>query len=167
MPNKKMLDSMKQKKENQIISWEAPEFIYYKKNTSWYIMLIVIGLALIGAFYFMDNLLAIGVVVFAIVVIFIISKQKPKNRLCKLSKDTITIENKSYPIADFKSFFITYTQEIPVLHFERTKKISTPINMLLVNIEEKKVVDFLKLFLPENQNPTLPMSDTFSNWFKF
>lgn len=168
MANNKMLDSMKQKLENKIISWEAPEFIYYPKNLSWYIILILITLGIATVFYFMENYLAIAVAIFAGITLFITSKQKPKKRLCKISKDTIEIGEKIYPMNSFKSFFTTYTDNsITNLHFERDKRFTSPISLLLTNVDESQVIDFIRLFLPENQRPTIPVSDTFSKWFKF
>lgn len=163
----KQLDSMPSKTTDRIISWQAPEFIEYKKNVNWYVILITIGIALSVFFYFVDNVLAIIVVVLGVIVMIITANLKPKKRLYRLSKKGLRISEKFYPISDFKSFFITYVENIPNLHFEKNKKFSTPISIFLIGIGENKVVDFLKLYLPENIKIQATATDLFSKWFKF
>ena len=164
---KKTIDSMKTKPTSRIISWEAPEFIYFEKNMNWYIVLFTVGIALVVAFYFMQDYLAITVVVLGVIIMMIMAKQKPKKILYSLTKQGFKINDKFYLMNEFKSFFVTYVKNTPNLHFEKTKKFSAPVNALLINVESNKVIDFIKHYLPENTKITVTSSDLFSNWFKF
>lgn len=165
--SKKVLDSMTEKTSSKIISWQAPEFIEYKKNTGWYVILIVVGIVLAIAFYFMANYLAIVVVALAVMVIIITGKQKAKQRFYKLSSEGLKINEKFYPMNEFKSFFISYVGDTANLHLEKTKKFSPTVNTFLVGVNENEVIDFIKSCLPENTKISTTASDLFSNWFKF
>lgn len=165
------IDSMQSKKINSnttsLVSWQSPEFIDYKKDMKWYVGLITIGVALTILFYYVDNFLAIVVVVLAVIIILMNAKQKPKMRLYKLSKDGLKINDTFYPMNDFKSFFISYVEDTPNLHLERTKKFALPISIFLTDTEQEKVFDFIRIYLPENTKVKATTSDLFSKWFRF
>ncbi len=161
------LDSMPMKTNNKILSWQAPEFIQYQKNTQWYVILVTVGIALTILFYYVNNILAMIMVILAVAVLFITANQKPKNRICKLTKDGLKINDKFYPMADFKTYFITYVENTPDLHFEMTKRFSAPVSVFIEGIDEKEIVDFIRIYLPENTNVKATATDLFSKWFKF
>lgn len=163
----KRLDSMPNRVVNRVISWQAPEFIQYKKDMKWYVVLITFGVALTTLFYFVDNYLAMAVIVLAVIVMIMTANQKPKKRLYKLSKDGLKVDDNFYPISEFKSFFITYVENVPNLHFEKTKKMSLPMSIFLIDVNENSVIDFIKLYLPENTKIKATTSDLFSKWFRF
>jgi hypothetical protein len=163
----KKLDSMMSKSIDQVISWQAPEFIEYKKDIWWYVGLVFIGIVLIAIFYFTDNLLAIIMIILAEIVIIMTAKQKPKIRSYKLSKDGLYINNKLYPMKDLKSFFITYVENTPNLHFEMVKKFSPPLNVFLAETDENQILNLIRSHLPENTKIKATASDLFSKWFKF
>jgi len=165
--NKKVLDSMREKIPSKIISWQAPEFLEYKKNISWYLILITLGIILSVIFYYTNNLLAIIMVILAVIVIIITASQKPKKRLYRLSKEGLKVNETFYPLDNFKSFFVTYVENVPQLHLEKVKKFSLPLDMFLTGVEENEVVNFIKLYLPENTKIKITTSDLFSRWFKF
>lgn len=161
------LDPMPTVKNNRVISWQAPEFIMYKKDMKWYVVLIVTGIALSALFYYADNVLAMIVVILAVIVMILTANQKPKNKMYKLTKEGLRVDDKSYPMSSFKSFFITYVEDNPNLHFEMTKKFSPPVSVFLNGVEEREITDFIKIYLPENTKVKATATDLFSKWFRF
>jgi len=73
-------NNLKDTVAQNLISWEAPEFIFYKKSAWWYIIVVIVGLGLGVLFYYLDNLLAIIGVLLTMIVLLIIGNQKPKER---------------------------------------------------------------------------------------
>lgn len=165
--SKKRMDSMELPKNQKIISWEAPEFIHYERSTKWYIAFFVIGAGFAVLFFWLQNYLFFSAIILAIIVIFIVSRQTPKKRLFKLSKDGFEVNEKKYPLDEFKSYFITYTDNVASLHMEKAYKLSMPISALLVNVNIDEIEKFINRYLPENQKATTPTSDLMSKWFKF
>lgn len=168
---KKIMDVSKKpinKSDNRIISWSAPEFIQFKRSSSWYAILIIAGLALMTAFYFLEqNYLGMATVGLAVIVLILLSGQKPKIKKYSISASDISIEDKNIPISEFKSYFVTYINNIANLHLEKTKKFSAPVSMFIENDKEEAVLDVIGKILPENVKMKNTASDMFSNWFKF
>ena len=152
---------------NQIISWQSPDFVFYKKNTNWYIVLVTAGVALCAAFYFMDNLTGIIMVVLAVIVLIVTANKKPKNRTYRLTSEEITINDEKYLLSDFKSFYITFVDQYATLYLEKTKKLSSPLSILLPAEETENIAKLLKQVLPENTKITYNTNDLFAKWFKF
>lgn len=163
----KRMDAIPGRVNSSVVSWKAPEFIRYNKNITWYVVLVSVAIALTVLFYYLDNLLAMIVVILALIVMLITANQKPKKRMYKLTKDGLKIDEKFYPMSDFRSYFVTYIEDIPNLHFEMTKKITPPISIFINGIDEKQVVDFLKIYLPENTKVNATATDLLSRWFRF
>lgn len=154
-------------KRMAIVSWQAPQFIYYQKKFWWYAILVLVGLGLATLFYFIDDLLGIIMVALAMLVFIVTSAQKPKKMFYKIGAEGITIDEKIYPFSDFKSFYITYTNGIATLHLTKIKKISVPISLILENVDEGQVLALIKKFLPENTKIKYSTSDILSKWFRF
>jgi len=171
MPNaKKMIDVTKTKSAQSIksISWQAPEFIQFDRSVWWYVILILTGLGLMTAFFFMDrNYLGMGVVGLAVIVMIILAGQKPHILNYTISSEEITIGDKSIPISEFKSYYVTFVNNVANLHFEKSKKISMSISVYLNELKAKEILDFVETILPENVKINNTASDLFSNWFKF
>lgn len=154
--------------ENKTIEWQSPEFIQFKRTTSWYVILIVAGLGLATAFYFLgQNYLGMIAVILAAAVMIILSKQKPKMINYIFNPDSISIKDKIYPLGEFKSFYITFVNDIPNLHIERNRKLSSPISIILDTPKQNEIIDFVKSILPENTKINYTANDVISNWFKF
>lgn len=155
------------KKKNVLISWEAPEFIYYKKNTYWYIALIGVSLLFAAFFFWQDNWSAFVLVIVAAIVLFLMASQKPKKKKYTISEKGFYIDDKFYPAKDFKSFYITYTGKIANLHFEKTDKLSLPMSAIIQNVDQKMVYSIIKKMLPENTKIKSTYADTLNEWIKF
>lgn len=168
---KKMMDMGRANSSNMVgksVSWEAPEFVQFERSVWWYVILIAVGLVLMIMIYFMDqNYLGMGVVALAVIVMIIMAKQKPRIQKYSISSDMISIGDKNTPIAEFKSFYVTYVNGIANLHIERAKKLSSPVSMFITNNNEQTVLDFIKKILPENVKINSTAGDMFSNWFRF
>lgn len=149
------------------IYWEAPEFVSYDRGTNWYIALFVIGAGLAGLFWWLDNFFGFAAVILAVIVFFVLSRQKPKKRIYGLNEEGIIINNKIHPFTNYKSFYITFTDNIASLHLEPTKKLAFLASALLVGVDAQKVGEFINQYLPENQKAGVPTNDLFSKWFRF
>ena len=164
----KIVDAMRKRTiASDIISWQSPDFVFYEKTNNWYIILVTAGIALCAAFYFMDNILGIVMVVLAVIILVITANKKPKNRAYRLTADEISVNDDKYPLSDFKSFYLTFVDQYATLHLEKTKKLSSPLSMLIPENEVENISNLLKSVLPENTKITYNTNDLFAKWFKF
>mgnify|MGYP000869346888 FL=1 len=107
MANKNM-DMVNRKPATNILSWKAPDFVYYPKNFTWYLVVSVLAIGIGVAFYYMQNYLGMTMVILAGIILIILGNKKPKDRLYKIDRDNLYIDNKSYLLKDFKSYYVTY-----------------------------------------------------------
>lgn len=161
----KNVESLTVNLENKTFSWKAPAYAYYEKPSSWYFWVIILALGLGAAFYFIQNYFGMATVLVIGIYLFLTGKQKPDLRLYVLNKKGIKIDEKFYPMEDFKSFFVSETNGIKNLHFDRLNRISLPINALLENVDAQEVINFLKLYLPEDGKGS-SLNDKISGWTK-
>lgn len=166
MANKNM-DMVNRKPATNILSWKAPDFVYYPKNFTWYLVVSVLAIGIGVAFYYMQNYLGMTMVILAGIILIILGNKKPKDRLYKIDKDNLYIDDKIYLLKDFKSYYVTYVGDYVNLHLEKNKKLSTPISTLLSNNDAETIINYIKKYFPENTKITNTASDLFSNWFKF
>lgn len=153
--------------QNDDIVWEAPESILYEKGTNWYIGLFAIAITTATILFWIKQYLGFAVAVLAPFVIFITSRKESKVRKFRLNKEGITVNDKSHPFSEFRAYFISYAQEIPILHLQKTRKLALPISAILIGINAARVEKLINLYLPENQKAAIPTSDLFSKWFRF
>lgn len=149
------------------IYWEAPEFISYDHGTKWYITLFAVGVGLAVLFWWLDNFFGFIAIILAVIVFSILSRQKSKKRSYGLSDEGMIINDKLHLFSNFKSFYITFTDNVASLHLEPTKKLAMLSSALLVGVDAQKVADFVNQYLPENQKAGVPTNDLFSKWFRF
>lgn len=147
MPQK--IKDIRTSDDQRVISWEAPDEVKYKRNSSWYLILIGAAIALGILFYFYQQWA--GMVLVVAVVLVLLSQAKVKTRLIRytLTKDGFNFLNKDYPFGKLKSFWIVATPNYPKLFIEKTGFLKTPITAYIDRISPDEVREFLKKYLPE------------------
>jgi|GEM_PF-545482 len=104
--------------EAVILSWRAPEFRHYPKNTAWYVTLFLI-MALIIAFFVLEKDIfgAICIFIFGIFV-FIFSRQRPRMVNISLTTGGVAIDESFIPYKTIKHFWIVYNEQHRTLNLE-------------------------------------------------
>jgi hypothetical protein len=146
----KQADITSPKKES-IISWSAPEFIHAPKNTSWYIFMSLVIVALAALFYWLKNYYAIAVVILVPIIFYLLSRGESKKIKYNLNKEGIDFKGKNHDFNSFKSFWVISRPEADILYLEPTQKMSPPLTIYLTNIDIRQINNFLKQYLPENK----------------
>ncbi len=132
------------------LSWQAPDFVYYKKTRNWFIIISVIAIILLILFYFMKQYTGMAVVAVAVLAIFSGVKKKPNMIKYVLSDKGITYKNKTYEFENLKSFYMIIEMGIPKLYLEQTGVFKPALLIIIGKINPQIIRSFLLSKLPEN-----------------
>lgn len=152
----------KAKNESEVIfSWKTADFIK-NPRVDFYLLAAIFG-AMIMIVWGIDAKNFLTVVTFALLaaVCVITLNETPRKIKVKISEHGIDIESKDnqgakthYEFAEFKSFWISYPAEMPVLNLKH-KKPYLPIKIIYLEKEPvKDIEDFLEIYLPKEEKKT-------------
>ncbi len=150
-----------------LLSWEAPEFIYHKKSSWWYILAGAGLLALIASSLIMREWLAVVIFVILGIFIFLYAEVKPKDIEVGLTNIGIKIGNDFYPFNKLKAFWLVYEPPVKTLNLETTKRFSPLITIQLEDTDPYLVKNILKEHLLEEPERTEDLIDKISRYLKF
>jgi hypothetical protein len=135
---------------DQTISWKAKEYLDFEKDTLWFVIFGIIAIILISLdlLFFKSYTFSILVVVMAVAVV-VLSKRPPKDIRYTLSDNYgLYIENRLYPISDFKAFgLIDDTGSHSFVLIPR-KRFSPSVVVYFPEDVGERVVDILGSSLP-------------------
>ncbi len=98
--------------EQETITWQAPEFEYYEKNSTWYLWLALGATVVIGLALWQKNFLFAIFILIAGLIIGFTGKRKPRDLSFELNASGLTInEKKQIPYEKMSGFAIIENQE--------------------------------------------------------
>ena len=156
----------KPKPKSRAVNFLAPEFVYYKKGAGWYFVIGIFGLATLAIAIWQRMWLMAVVIFLATIVFFQYSKHKPKSKKCHISEKEIIIDDKKFPISQFKSFSIYLDESVSHLFLERVGKLQSSIWLNVKNKDLKRVTGVLLKLLPLKEHHYRFMAN-FNRWFRF
>ena len=160
--------------ENDIISWQAPEYDYRPKDVSWKWIILIAAVILIVFAIWQKNPLFIFFIIIALFLINHFSGQFPKVWQFKISEKGISVSlpdkkerEKFYGFEDMESFDIHIVGEEYKELILKLKSRFTPYLKINIHIsDEEKIRNFLGKFIPrEEHNQSLV--DVFLRWVGF
>ena len=144
------------------IQWTGVDDSTRQRKTGWYMIWALLFLVMAGGAFalhwFMGywqfwSVLALGIIIF---VTLIISNRASQAINYTLTKQDITINSKTYPLSDFKSFSVSNAGGVWILHLVTKKRIAMEFDIIIPSNNAEQIVDvFSKL---------LPMEDSTSNF---
>ncbi len=150
-----------------ILSWSAPEYIIYKKNTLWYICFGVILAFLIFISLLMGSFLTAIVFVLAGILIYVYSERQPKTVNYDVRTSGIRIGNRIYLFRELAGFNIMErNHEVYILL--KSKRIVMPlIHIPIKDQDPEEVLNVLGEYLPEDPEINEPIADILAHWVGF
>lgn len=149
------------------ISWQAPEYVYYEKNKSWYFKAIILVLILAGFFVYLDNYAGTAVILAAGLVYLTHGNKKPRLLNYSLSENGLLMGDKNLPLDKLKSFCISHDDAYPKLYLQKIGKFSTPVSVFLQNINPDIISNFLKQYLSEETSKFSDIQDNINKLLRF
>ena len=130
------------------ISWTASEFIEHKKTSGWYFVLFLATIGLAAAAFFVADLVASIMIIVAAVLFGIIASRKPRELTYIINSSGITVGNKKFPYASFKSFSLIQEGGIQSIWLLPAKRFDPGLSIYFAPTEGQNIVNLLGTFIP-------------------
>jgi len=140
-----------------VASWSASEYIAHNKGAAWFVLLGIVLLAFIGAFYVATKDIVVPVVVAVAGITFgVFAARSPRVLEYTVNAKGIQIGPKFYTYADFKSFSVAEDGPLPAIVLLPLKRFLPPITVFYEPKEEDTILNVLANYLPhEEKQPDL------------
>jgi len=149
-----------------LFSWEAPEFVKYKKTATWFIMIFVVGICLGIIFGIQKQWSSVAVVAAALIVFTTLSGAKPRKISCSLHQDGIVVDGKVYGFNQFKSFWLE-AGDLAKAKLQLLGRFAGVVSMPILGIDPEQVRLFLGKHLPEEENKGPDLVDEINRILRF
>jgi hypothetical protein len=149
------------------LSWQAPEFRTYEKNSGWYVTLISVAILIIGFFVIQKDLFAAITTAILAVLVVIFSKQKPEIVSIEMDHKAVKIGNIEVPYKQIKHFWVVHKEHHKTLNMETTTLINNMIILELGSQDPENVRMFLSQHLPEHKQTEPTPIQRLTHWLKF
>jgi len=144
--------------EKPIFAWKSPEFIRYKKNRRWHAVFILVVIVLTIIFALLHQWSGVIMVVVAGIVLLILSGTNPKEVSCAVYKEGIVINDRVFDFAQFKSFWVTYS-DLPKIKLQSLGRFAGQIIMPLGQEDPEQLRLYLSKHLPEDEDKGEDLTD--------
>lgn len=144
----------------ETLEWKAPSHIQHQRSPSWYFFLILVGVALLAYAIYSRSLLTGITFVLIILVILVLSTQKPREITYKITKTGITAGTRSYPFKVIKKFWIFYDPpHTKTLNLETSAYLN---NRVVIQLDKQDPV-MVKMVLSKYLKEDLDKEESFSD----
>lgn len=132
-------------KNTSLISWEAPEFVYYEKTAGWYIVIGLIGIGL--TIYAIATKNPIMAITFGLIfiVMFLYAEKKPPILKFGIASRGIKIQDRIYYFNQLESFWIFY--DPPTTKFISIKSKKTLMPLIRIPLDKANPLEIRKVLL--------------------
>jgi hypothetical protein len=131
------------------LSWTASEFIHHQKTAGWYVMLGLAGIILAAVVFLLTrDMISTGVIIFAALIFGFYAGHKPRTLNYKLDDSGLTIGEKFYSYASFKSFAVAEEGAFSSIVLMPLKRFMPSLSLYYEPKDETKITDILALRLP-------------------
>ena len=135
--------------EQEVMSWEASEYIHHSKSPLWFLGLAVVMLALLALAYFLtQSWTCMVLVVVMAIAIGIFATRPPRTLHYALTNTSIHIEQTVYSYSDFRAFGVIADGGLYSIMLIPTKRFMPAVNMYFAEADGEKIVDILGARLP-------------------
>ncbi len=136
----------------EVITWEASEYIAHEKPVSWYMALFGASLLITAVVYLLnrDVLTSVAILTVSLCAGFFASRQ-PGSKRYELSAKGLKVDGRLYSYADFRSFSIVEEGAIDSIWLKPLSKYKPAIIIYFSPEEEDKIATMISNFLPHEQ----------------
>lgn len=135
-------------KKNEIVSWEAKEYIPREKNTGWYVGLVIVCLALVALSIFLNSWTFAILVVLSGVVLVLYSVRPPRVLRYSLTNKGLSEGNKIYSYDEYKSFGVLKEGENYAIILTPRKRFAPGVKVYFPQESGEEIVDAFGARMP-------------------
>jgi hypothetical protein len=134
--------------EEPAFSWQASEFVHHTKGPGWYFTLVIAVAVLVAAAALLHYWLEVGAFLVMAVAVVVYARKPPRVLMYELAPGGVTIDGKSFPYTEFRSFGVLPEEEWHTIDLEPTKRFRPRMSILYGPDDVGSVVGHLELHLP-------------------
>ena len=155
-------------KNQNSISWQAPEYKHYPKSSGWYITAISITILVVGFFVIIQNDYFAGITL-GIIGIFILffGNQTPEIIDNHLTTKAVHHGYLEIPYKQIKHFWVVYREHHKTLNLETSAFLNKIMIIELGDQDADEVREFLLNHLPEHEITEPHLTQKIAQWIKF
>ena len=135
-------------KKNEIVNWEAKEYIPHEKKAGWYVGLVLVCLALIALSIFLGSWTFAILVVLSGVVLVLYSVRAPRVLHYSLTNKGLSEGNKLYSYDEYKSFGVLKEGENYAIILTPRKRFSPGVKVYFPQESGEEIVDAFGARMP-------------------
>ncbi len=143
-------DSVEQKPvDDQVVQWQATEYIQHDKNASWFVLFVVVTLGLMAIAIFVIQSWTFAVLVPVMAVALLTYTQRPPRLMSySLSRKGLHVNDHLYPFVDFKAFGVIHDGSEYSIMLVPTKRFRPGVSVYFPENVGEQLVDMLGTRLP-------------------
>lgn len=144
-------NNKKEGKGRALLSWKIPEFVRHERGIGWYILAFLIGAGLLLYAIFTANFLFAVIVLMAVLILALGSRQQPKILPFEILETGIVVGQRYFPYKNFSHFWIIYEPpEVKNLYFDFISVLKPTLSVPLENQNPNEVRKILLQYLKED-----------------
>lgn len=144
---------------NEVVEWQASEYIQHDKGASWLILVIVVALILVGlAIFFKQWSFAVLIAVMAGAMGYF-GFRKPKVVHYRLSENGVSINTNQYTFKEFKAFGVREEGAFYSIILIPVKRLSPAVNLYFAEDQAEDILNILGDHLPVEKIPPDPFEN--------
>lgn len=142
---------MQPNKSKETVEWQAPEYTEHHHSFGWFALLIFLTITVSGLVYLITRDI-FGVVIMVLLgfIVGIAASHKPKNINYELSPASLSVNDKIYYLAQFKSFSVVDEAHLVSATLMPLKRFMLPLAIYMKPEDADKVLDTLSTRLPHD-----------------
>ncbi len=151
-----------------MLSWQAPEFFYYKKTSTWYAsvvtlaVVIMIVMRLLSILDWTNGLLVVA----ALFALIRLAGRPPRTIQIKIEDRGVQIGDSSFTFEQLSGFHLTNHGSHITLDFQ-TKNSLFPVSAVITNQDPEQIRETVGRYLPEKTTGLSYIADTLGRWIHF
>ncbi|MBI2037936.1 MAG: hypothetical protein HYT15_03365 [Candidatus Magasanikbacteria bacterium] len=151
-----------------VFSWTVKEYEEHDRSPRWYLVMGLIGAALLLFSVISGNYLFALIVVLFGIILFLQDTQRPMEVFFGVTEAGLIVGDKYYPFKELSKYWIVYNPpEVKNIYFVTTSILKHRLQVPLLDNDPRPVRDFLNQFIVEDvDQEEEPLSDRLGRVFK-
>ncbi|HSX34248.1 MAG TPA: hypothetical protein VLF62_01225 [Candidatus Saccharimonadales bacterium] len=135
--------------DDNAVTWTASEFIAHEKNPLWYVVLILVTVAIgAGLFLLTRDYISVAVVAVLATVFGVAGSRKPRVVSYRVDRGGISVGKIFHPYGSFRSFAVVDEGAFSSITFLPLKRFNLPLSIYFAEEDEHRIMDVLGNHLP-------------------
>jgi len=149
------------------LSWEAPEYVVYKKTVRWYIGFGILLAFLLFTAFVMQSLLTGIVFILGGILVFVHSERPAKTISYDIRSSGVRIGKEFYLFQELSAFNVVERGD-GIYMLMKSKRLLLPlIHMPLGDVDHEEVVKIMSEKIPQDPEFVEPLADILAHWAGF